>query len=79
MKKVYKKMVRPYSVGPLCPGFPQTKTPLAEWIDEEEKTESFEKAMEQKCKEYDRMSTLVWEEKYEDIGLFGTFIGKEIV
>lgn len=77
--KAYKKMVRPYSVGPLCQGFSKTKTPLAEWIDEEEKTESFEKKMEQKCKEHDCMSTLVWEEKYEAVGVFGTFIGTEIV
>lgn len=78
MMKLYKKMVRPYSLEGAWQGTTSAKTPLADWMDEEEKTKSLEKEMEQKCKEHDRMSTLVWEEKYESVGLFGTFEGQPI-
>lgn len=63
--KLYKKMVRPYALEAACQGMTSDKTPLANWMDEDEKTESLEKEMEQKCKEIDPMSTLRWEEKYE--------------
>lgn len=63
--KLYKKMVRPYALEAAWQGMTSAKTPLADWMDEEEKTEALEKEMSQKCKELDRMSSLVWEEKYE--------------
>lgn len=63
--KLYKKMVRPYSLEALCQGMTSGKTPLADWMDEDEKTEVLEEQMEKKCKELDPMSFLRWEEKYE--------------
>ncbi len=65
--RLYKKMVRPYSLEGSWQGVTSAKTPLADWMDEDEKTEALEKKMSQKCKELDRMSSLVWEEKYEKV------------
>ena len=65
--KLYKKMVRPYSLEPALQGFSRSQKPLADWMDEDEKTESLEKEMAQKCKDIDPMSTLHWEEKYEKV------------
>lgn len=76
--KLYKKMIRPCSLEGAWQGIASCKTPLADWMNEEEKTESLEKEMEQKCKKHDHMSTLVWEEKYESVGLFGTFEGQPL-
>lgn len=63
--RLYKKMVRPYSLEGSWQGVTSAKTPLADWMDEDEKTEDVEKEMEKKRKETDPMSTLRWESKYE--------------
>lgn len=63
--KLYKRMVRPYCLEGSFQGMTSAKTPLADWMDEDEKTESLEKEMAKKRKEIDPMSTLYWEEKYE--------------
>lgn len=63
--KLYKKMVRPYCLEAAWQGMTSGMTPLADWMNEDEKTEDVEKEMEKKCKEIDPMSTLRWEEKYE--------------
>ena len=63
--KLYKRMVRPYCLEAAWQGMTSSMTPLADWMDEDEKTEDVEKEMEKKCKETDPMSTLRWESKYE--------------
>ena len=63
--KIYKKMVRPYSQEGSWQGMKSTKTPLADWMDEDLKTASLEMEMRRKCTEVDPMSSLVWESKYE--------------
>ena len=68
--KIYKKMVRPYSLEGACQGMTSHKTPLANWINEEEKTKSLEKKMERKCEKHDPMSTLIWEEMWVFLGTF---------
>lgn len=62
--KLYKRMVRPYCLEAAWQGMTSGMTPLADWMDEDEKTEALEKEMEKKCKETDPMSTLRWEEEY---------------
>lgn len=63
--KLYKRMVRPYCLEAAWQGMISGKTALADWMDEDEKTEVLEEQMEKKCKELDPMSFLRWEEKYE--------------
>ena len=63
--KLYKRMVRPYCLEAAWQGMTSGMTPLADWMDEDEKTEALEKEMEKKCKETDPMSILRWESKYE--------------
>lgn len=63
--RLYKKMVRPYSLECAWQGMSSSKIPLADWMDEELRTEVLEKEMVQKCADLDKMSALVWEEKYE--------------
>lgn len=63
--KLYKRMVRPYCFEGAWQGMTSGKTALADWMDEDEKTEVLEEQMEKKCKELDPMSFLRWEEKYE--------------
>lgn len=75
--KLYKRMVRPYCLEAAWQGMTSGMTPLADWMDEDEKTEALEKEMEQKCKELDRMSSLVWETKYEYVFCYHAPISSE--